>query len=60
MLSDEHWSTLKSILLEEGIYDNKNLKMVMEGVLYRMHTGVPWRDLPEDFGKWNSIYKMLK
>lgn len=27
------------------------------GVLYR--TGAPWRDLPERFGKWNTIYKVF-
>ena len=25
--------------------------------VYRMRTGCPWRDLPDDFGNWNSIYK---
>ena len=22
-----------------------------------MRTGVPWRDLPEDFGPWNSVFR---
>jgi transposase len=25
-------------------------------VLFRAKTGVPWRDLPERFGPWKSIY----
>ena len=31
--------------------------MTMEGILYRMRTGCPWRDLPKKFGKWNTIYR---
>ena len=31
--------------------------MTIEGMLYRMRVGCPWRDLPKAFGYWNSIYK---
>ncbi|MEG1710025.1 MAG: IS5 family transposase, partial [Acinetobacter sp.] len=27
------------------------------GILYRMRTGIQWRDLPERFGRWNSVFK---
>jgi len=57
MLSEEHWSKLRVILKQEGIYNKPNLRLVVEGILYRMRVGCPWRDLPETFGKWNSIYK---
>ncbi|WP_367834573.1 hypothetical protein [Vibrio cidicii] len=26
--------------------------MTFEGILYRMGTGVPWRDLPKKLGEW--------
>ncbi|EJN6829731.1 hypothetical protein ACT31I_001587 [Vibrio cidicii] len=26
--------------------------MIFEGILYRMGTGVPWRDLPKKLGEW--------
>ena len=57
MLSDEHWSKLKVILLHNDIYNKRDLRMTVEGMLYRMRTGCPWRDLPKAFGKWSSIYK---
>ena len=57
MLSDEFWSKLEKILLQEAIYNKRNLRMTVEGMLYRMRVGCPWRDLPEVFGCWNSIYK---
>ena len=26
-------------------------------MVWKYRTGAPWRDVPERFGKWNSIYK---
>ena len=30
--------------------------MTVEGMLYRMRTGCPWRDLSKAFGNWNKVY----
>jgi transposase len=57
MLTDELWSKLRDIMRQEGIYDKPGLRLMVEGILYRMRVGCPWRDLPEMFGKWNSIFK---
>ena len=29
--------------------------LFVNAVVWRVRTGVPWRDLPERFGKWNSV-----
>jgi transposase len=29
-------------------------------VLWRVRTGLPWRDLPEGFGKWNSVFQRFR
>jgi len=57
MLSDDHWLKLKKIMLEERIYDKCHLRLMVEGMLYRMRAGCPWRDLPTYFGGWNTVYK---
>ena len=57
MLNDELWSKLKAIMLQHRIYDKPNLRMIVEAMLYRMRVGCPWRDLPAEFGFWNSIYQ---
>ena len=31
--------------------------MFVDAVLYVLKTGVPWRDLPERFGNWNSVWR---
>lgn len=57
MLTDENWLKVLPILNEHRIYDKPGLRLKCEGMLYRLRTGCPWRDLPEYFGKWNSVYK---
>ena len=57
LLTDELWSKLLIILLELGLYDKSNLRRTIEGILYRMRTGCPWRDLPASFGKFQAVYK---
>ena len=32
-------------------------RRVVEGVVWRFRTGAPWRDVPERFGNWNTIYQ---
>jgi transposase len=31
-------------------------RLFIDAVLYRAKTGIPWRDLPERFGPWKSVY----
>lgn len=57
MLMDEFWSKLKPVMLDAGIYDKPKLRLTTEAILYRLRVGCPWRDLPIDFGSWNTIYK---
>ncbi|MDE0305490.1 MAG: transposase, partial [Albidovulum sp.] len=31
-------------------------RLFLEAVLWRVRTGSPWRDLPSEFGNWNSVF----
>lgn len=31
--------------------------MVINGIPFRVHAGVPWRDPPERFGSWKTVYE---
>ncbi len=32
-------------------------RLFLEAILWLARTGAPWRDLPEEFGNWNSVYQ---
>jgi transposase len=32
-------------------------RQVVEGIVYRYRTGCPWRDLPSEFGPWQTVWK---
>ena len=58
MLTDSTWEKLKKILKDSGrVYNKYEHRDTLEGILYRMRTGVQWRDLPSDFGIWNTVYR---
>ena len=57
MLSDEHWLKLRPIMLRTGVYDKRELRSTVEGILYRLRARCPWRDLPDHFGNWNTVYR---
>jgi transposase len=31
--------------------------LILEGIAWRFRTGSPWRDLPADFGPWQTVWK---
>ena len=35
-------------------------RRTLDGIFWVMRTGAPWRDLPEELGKWNSIYRQFR
>jgi len=38
----------------------QNLKKTMEGILWVMRTGSPWRDIPKKFGIWSQVYAQFR
>ena len=59
MLSEPQWERIAPELPgkvgDPGATARDN-RLFVEAVLWVARTGVPWRDLPDDFGKWYSIY----
>jgi transposase len=43
-------------LCEERVVGSNDRNFI-EAVLWWRRTGVPWRDLPEDFGPWKTVFK---
>lgn len=35
-------------------------RLVISGIFWLLATGVPWRDLPEEFGKWKTVFNRFR
>lgn len=61
VLSDEQWERIEPLLpSNEGRKGHpfRDNRKIVEGIIYRSRTGVPWRDLPRDqFGPWQTVWK---
>lgn len=58
-LTNAEWERLQPLLPEGGQRGGRwnDRRRTINGVLYRARTGLPWRDLPERFGPWITVYK---
>lgn len=56
MLCDSLWGRLLGAIKETNAYETDNLRMTIEGILWRFRTGAPWRDLPDKFGSWKTAF----
>jgi transposase len=59
-LSDEQWARLEPLLPAErtGGLGRRWAPHsgVINGILWRTRSGAPWRDLPEQYGSWKTVY----
>ena len=61
-ISDADWDRIKDLLPgrpgQTG-WVARNNRLFIDAVLWIAKTGAQWRDLPERFGRWNSVWKRL-
>jgi transposase len=64
LLTDEAWAKIAPILAtlkaRAGSPPALSDRLFIEAVLSRARTGIPWRDLPEDFGHWDAVYNRFR
>lgn len=63
VLSDEQWEQVAPLLpgkLGDPGRSGDNNRLFLEGVLWIVRTGSPWRDLPVEFGRWNSVFQRFR
>ena len=63
VIDDETWAKVEALLpgkaTDRGVTARDN-RLFLEAVLWRVRTGLPWRDLPSDFGNWNSVFQRFR
>ncbi|MGW7021501.1 transposase [Streptomyces decoyicus] len=60
-LTDAEWERLRPFLPATNRRCGlcRDHRQVIDGILHRVRTGVQWRDLPERFGSWKSVYDLI-
>jgi transposase len=57
-LSNEQWTRVEAVLAARPRRGRpgKDDRRFFEAVVWWRRTGVPWRDLPDDFGPWKTVF----
>src|SRR5881398_2280811 len=58
-LSDQQWELLAPFFPPRPRKRGgrwKDDRVMLNGVFWRLNTGAPWRDLPERYGPWQTVY----
>ena len=58
-LTDEQWFLVEPFLRRKKALSGRppgDPRLMLDGVFWVLATGAPWRDLPERFGPWQTVY----
>jgi transposase len=62
-LTDTQWARLAPLLPPQRPTTgrpNKDHRTMLNGILWILRTGAPWRDLPERYGNWKTVYSRFR
>lgn len=61
-LTDQAWATIRPLLPATNRPGGRwaDHRRVINGILWKLATGVPWRDLPERYGPWQTCYERYR
>lgn len=59
-LTDEQWTLIEPHLPVAAVGPIPDLRKHFNAVMWRFRTGSPWRDLPVEFGPWQSAYDRFR
>lgn len=60
-ITDELWQRIephvRPVRKDPRGRPSTDTRFILNGVIWILRTGAPWRDLPEEFGPWQTVYK---
>ena len=62
-LTDEEWAVIGPLLPAEsgrGCRPAQDNRRYFEGMMWMARTGAQWRHLPDEYGKWNSVFRRYR
>jgi transposase len=60
-LSDTEWARLGPLLPpRKAGKPRRDDRRIIDGILWKLATGAPWRDLPERYGPWQTVYTRFR
>jgi transposase len=60
-MSDAEWARIQPHLpAQKPGARRKDDRVVVNAILWKLATGAPWRDLPERYGPWQSVYTRFR
>src|SRR5436190_9614429 len=62
-LTDQQWAALAPLLPPQQPKigrPNADHRRVLNGILWKIRTGAPWRDVPERYGSWHTLYSRFR
>jgi transposase len=62
-MEDAEWAFFEQFIVSvrgRGGRQASNHRLVLDGIFWIARTGAQWRDLPEEFGKWSSVYRQFR
>lgn len=62
-LTDDQWERLAPLLPPTKPWSgrpNLDHRQILNGLLWLAKTGAPWRDLPEQYGNWQTVYSRFR
>jgi transposase len=60
-LTDRAWTVIEPLLSVSNGRSGRwrDHRQVINGILWKLRTGEPWRDLPECYGPWTTCHERL-
>ncbi len=60
-LSNQQWQRVNSMIPQgkPGGRPPLDRRPILDGILWILRTGAPWRDLPKEFGKWKTVWRLF-
>ncbi|MDR0281274.1 MAG: IS5 family transposase [Paucimonas sp.] len=61
-LSDEAWNLVADLFTSTPTRGRPRSsdRLMLDGVLWLLRSGAPWRDMPECFGPWRTVYHRFR